>query len=139
MLVRRSLTALALPLVLGTSISSRLPTLEGQPSAPPSVPREFRGAWVTPMWDRGFRDWPSAPGLSPDSQRAELRGLLDHAAAIGLNALIMHVRVAGDAFYPTKYAPWSAMLSGTSGVGPSPSYDPLEYAITEAHARGLQF
>jgi uncharacterized lipoprotein YddW (UPF0748 family) len=78
---------------------------------PPIVPREFRAAWATPIWDRGFRDWPSAPGLSPDSQRTELRALLDHAAAIGLNAVILHVRLAGDALYPTTYAPWSAFLT----------------------------
>ena len=105
---------------------------------PPTVPREFRAAWVSPIYDRGFRDWPSAPGLSPDAQRAELTTLLDEAAAIGLNAVILHVRVAGDAFYPTKYAPWSALLSGRSGVGPSPSYDPLAFAVAAAHARGLQ-
>jgi uncharacterized lipoprotein YddW (UPF0748 family) len=105
---------------------------------PPSVPREFRAAWVSPIYDRGFRDWPSSPGLSPDAQRAELTTMLDEAAAIGLNAVILHVRVAGDALYPTKYAPWSALLSGKSGVGPSPSYDPLAFAVSAAHARGLQ-
>jgi len=105
---------------------------------PPPVPREFRAAWVTPIWDRGFRDWPSASGLSPDSQRAELRAMLDHASAIGLNVLILHVRLAGDAIYPTKYAPWSAYLTGKSGEAPSPSYDPLAYAIEEAHLRGIQ-
>jgi uncharacterized lipoprotein YddW (UPF0748 family) len=105
---------------------------------PPAVPREFRAAWVTPIYDRGFRDWPSKPGLSPDAQRAELIALLDDAAAIGLNAVILHVRLASDAFYPTKYAPWSPLLSGQSGVGPSPSYDPLAFAVSAAHARGLQ-
>jgi uncharacterized lipoprotein YddW (UPF0748 family) len=103
---------------------------------PPVVPREFRAAWVTPIYDRGFRDWPSAPGLTPDQQRAELDALLDDAAAIGLNAVILHVRLAADALYPTKYAPWSALLSGQSGVGPS--YDPLAFAVQAAHARGLQ-
>ncbi len=105
---------------------------------PPAVPREFRAAWVSPIYDRGFRDWPSSPGLSPDAQRAELDKLLDDAESIGLNAVILHVRVAGDAFYPTKYAPWSVLLSGQSGVGPSPSYDPLAFAVQAAHARGLQ-
>ena len=105
---------------------------------PPTVPREFRAAWVSPIYDRGFRDWPSRPGLSPDAQRAELTTLLDEAAAIGLNTVILHVRVAGDAFYPTKFAPWSTLLSGRSGVGPSPSYDPLAFAVAAAHARGLQ-
>lgn len=105
---------------------------------PPEVPREFRAAYVTPIWDRGFRDWPSKAGLSPDSQRAELRALLDRAVAAGLNAIILHVRMAGDAIYPTPLVPWSAFLSERSGEAPNPSYDPLEYAVKEAHARGLQ-
>lgn len=76
--------------------------------------------------------------MMPDEQRAELRAMLDKAAAAGLNAVILHVRLAGDALYPTTYAPWSAFLTGRSGVGPSPAYDPLAFAVTEAHARGLQ-
>src|SRR5262245_16600386 len=129
---RSSLAAAAL--IFGVTQSQQL----SMPSVPPEVPREFRAAFVTPIWDRGFRDWPSAAGLSPDSQRAELRALLDNAAAAGLNALIFHVRLAGDAMYPTSLAPWSAFLSERSGVAPSPAYDPLAYAIAQAHARGLQ-
>jgi Uncharacterized protein conserved in bacteria len=64
--------------------------------------------------------------------------MLDHAAAIGLNAVLLHVRIAGDAMYPSQYAPWSAYLTGKSGQGPQPPYDPLAYAVAEAHARGLQ-
>lgn len=108
------------------------------PPVPPDVPREFRAVYATPIFDRGFRDWPSKPGLAPDSQRAELRTLLDRAAAIGLNAVILHVRMAGDAIYPTPFAPWSAFVSERSGLAPSPGYDPLAFAIGEAHARGLQ-
>ena len=141
-MIRRTVAAFTITLSVGLP-AARLTAQESSsaPEAlapPPPVPREFRAAWVTPIWDRGFKDWPSAPGLSPDSQRAELRALLDHAAAIGLNAIIFHVRLAGDALYYSPYAPWSAYLSGKSGVGPSPAYDPLEYAVREAHARGLQ-
>ena len=124
-----------LALALGTSIPRRLPT---PPTAPPAVPREFRAAWVTPILDRGFRDWPSSPNMSTEEQKAELRATLDRAAAAGLNAVILHIRLAGDALYPTTFAPWSAFLTGQSGVGPSPAYDPLAFAIDEAHARGLQ-
>jgi uncharacterized lipoprotein YddW (UPF0748 family) len=127
---------------VSASIGSAQTTAGASPAdslvPPPTVPREFRAAWVSPIYDRGFRDWPSRPGLSPDAQRAELTTLLDDAAAIGLNTVILHVRVAGDAFYPTKFAPWSTLLSGHSGVGPSPSYDPLAFAVAAAHARGLQ-
>jgi len=134
--MKRRFTAL-LALALGTSTSSHR-SFRHVPSPPPPVPREFRAAFATPIWDRGFRDWPSAAGLTPDSQRTELRVMLDHAVAVGLNAIVLHVRIAGDAMYPTKYAPWSAFLTGKSGEAPSPAYDPLAYAVEQAHARGLQ-
>jgi uncharacterized lipoprotein YddW (UPF0748 family) len=85
-----------------------------------------------------MKDWPSRVGMTADEQRQELRMLLDHARDIGLNAIVLHVRTAGDALYPSAIAPWSVYLSGASGVPPSPSYDPLAFAIEEAHARGLQ-
>lgn len=111
---------------------------EHAPTAPPPVPREFRAAWATPISDRGFKDWPSNPDMTPAEQRDELRRMLDNAVAARLNAVVLHVRLAGDALYPTSYAPWSAFLTGKSGVGPSPAYDPLAFAVEEAHARGLQ-
>jgi uncharacterized lipoprotein YddW (UPF0748 family) len=98
----------------------------------------MRGVWVTPLDAMTGPDWPSRPGLSPDQQRAEMRRLLDRAKAIGLNTIVLHVRTAGDAMYPSELVPWSAFLSGKQGVGPRPAYDPLAFAITEAHARGMQ-
>jgi uncharacterized lipoprotein YddW (UPF0748 family) len=76
--------------------------------------------------------------MTPAEQRAELRTMLDNAVAARLNAIVLHVRLAGDALYPTTYAPWSVFLTGQSGVGPNPAYDPLAFAVEEAHARGLQ-
>ena len=131
---RRSLAAFAL--ICATAANPRPPMHQLVP--PPPVPREFRGAWATPIWDRGFRDWPSKAGLSPEAQRAELRTMLDRSAAAGLNAVILHVRIAGDALYPSAFAPWSGFLSDRQGEGPQPPYDPLAYAVAEAHARGLQ-
>lgn len=64
--------------------------------------------------------------------------MLDSAAAARLNAVVLHVRLASDALYPTTYAPWSVFLTGRSGVGPNPAWDPLAFAVEEAHARGLQ-
>jgi uncharacterized lipoprotein YddW (UPF0748 family) len=105
---------------------------------PPRPAREFRGAWVSPVWGSGMKDWPSRVGMTAEEQRQELRALLDHARDVGLNAIVLHVRTHGDALYPSSLAPWSVYLSGASGVPPSPSYDPLAFAVEEAHARGLQ-
>src|SRR6476661_2553304 len=134
--LRRSSVALAA--LAFSSVGTQRLSLQLPPAPPPDVPREFRAAYATPIWDRGFKDWPSRPGMSPEEQRAELRGMIDHAAAIGLNAIVLHVRLAGDALYPTPLAPWSAFLSERSGQAPSPAYDPLQFAIDEAHARGIQ-
>jgi uncharacterized lipoprotein YddW (UPF0748 family) len=101
----------------------------------PAPPREFRGAWVATVSNI---DWPSRPGLSADDQRAEAVAILDRARAIGLNALILQVRPAGDALYASALEPWSEVLSGTQGRAPEPAYDPLAFWVAQAHLRGLE-
>jgi uncharacterized lipoprotein YddW (UPF0748 family) len=83
-------------------------------------------------------DWPSRPGLPADSQRAELIGILDRARALRLNAVILQVRPAGDALYASELEPWSEYLTGAQGRPPEPLYDPLAFAVAEAHRRGLE-
>ncbi len=95
--------------------------------------REFRGAWVATVYNL---DWPSKPGLPAATQKAQLRVLLDRAAALKLNAILLQVRPASDALYASKKEQWSKFLSGSAGV--APGYDPLEFAIAEAHARGIE-
>src|SRR5262249_59062272 len=95
--------------------------------------REFRGAWVATVYNL---DWPSRPGLPAATQQAELRTLLDRAVELHLNAILLQVRPASDALYDSAFEPWSQVLSGAEGV--SPGYDPLRFAISEAHARGLE-
>jgi uncharacterized lipoprotein YddW (UPF0748 family) len=56
-----------------------------------------------------------------------------------MNAVIVQVRPATDAFYPSPYEPWSEWLTGKQGTPPSPYYDPLQFMITEAHKRGMEF
>jgi len=96
---------------------------------------EFRGAWIATVWNI---DWPSKPGLSTWQQQKELTDHFDKAQAIGLNAIIFQVRPSGDTFYKSPFEPWSAFLTGRMGQAPDPFYDPLEFAVEEAHKRGLQ-
>jgi uncharacterized lipoprotein YddW (UPF0748 family) len=102
-------------------------------SATVSAATEFRGAWVASVHNI---DWPSAPGLSAATQRVELRAILDRAVQLKLTAILLQVRPASDALYESQQEPWSQFLSGRQGV--SPGYDPLKFAITEAHARGIE-
>ncbi len=42
-----------------------------------------------------------------------------------------------DALYNSAIEPWGYYLTGTQGLAPNPLWDPLSFAITEAHKRGL--
>ncbi len=98
--------------------------------------QEFRAVWIATVDNI---DWPSKKGLPVDSQKAEFIRILDLHKSNGMNAVIMQVRPATDAFYPSPYEPWSEWLSGVQGKPPSPYYDPLEFMITETHKRGMEF
>jgi uncharacterized lipoprotein YddW (UPF0748 family) len=108
---------------------------EEKACVPPPLDREFRGVWVATVANM---DWPSRAGLPTDSARAELASIIANAARIGLNAVIFQVRPAGDALYSSKIEPWSEYLTGKQGTPPDKSWDPLAFALREAHARGLE-
>ena len=95
--------------------------------------REMRGLWVATV--RNI-DWPSDTSRTADEQRAQLVDILDRAVAAGFNAVVFQVRPAADAVYRSELEPWSVLLSGRQGT--DPGYDPLQFAIEQAHARGLE-
>ncbi len=101
----------------------------------PEASREFRGVWVASVANI---DWPSAKGLSQEAQLEEMGRILDMATRCNLNAIVLQVRPACDALYPSELEPWSEFLTGESGKPPQPLYDPLATWIKEAHARGLE-
>ncbi|HAY35614.1 MAG: family 10 glycosylhydrolase [Rhodothermales bacterium] len=101
----------------------------------PEVPREFRAAWVATVDNI---DWPSEPGLSSASQQQEMLTLMDRAMRLGLNAIVFQIRPTADALYSSELEPWSYYLSGEQGVAPDPFYDPLSFAVEEAHRRGIE-
>lgn len=102
---------------------------------PPAMRREMRGVWIATV---GNIDWPSKAGLPVAAQKAELLDLFDRAKALGINAVFFQVRPATDALYESKIEPWSEYLTGEMGKAPVPFYDPLAFAIEEAHRRGLE-
>ncbi len=97
---------------------------------------EFRGAWIATVDNI---DWPSKGNFNVDSQKAEYTRMLDMHLRNGINAVIVQVRPATDAFYPSPYEPWSEWLTGKQGMPPSPYYDPLQFMIEETHKRGMEF
>jgi uncharacterized lipoprotein YddW (UPF0748 family) len=97
---------------------------------------EFRGAWIATVDNI---DWPSRKGLSSAEQQSEFIQMLDLHKANGMNAIIMQIRPAADAFYPSSYEPWSEWLTGVQGKAPEPYYDPLQFMVEETHKRGMEF
>ena len=97
-----------------------------------ALKREMRAAWVATV----FRiDWPTSVN-NANAQKAELVAYLDKLQAQNFNAVFLQVRTMCDAFYHSSYEPWSSYLTGTRGR--NPGYDPLEYAVEQCHARGIQ-
>ncbi|MEJ3749890.1 family 10 glycosylhydrolase [Actinomycetes bacterium KLBMP 9797] len=124
-LIRWQLRSEAPPVQPATSCGGR----------PLDAPRQLRGMWIATVSNI---DWPSRPGLDAETVKAEYRGWLDLAQRRGHNAVFVHVRPSGDAFWPSAYAPWSRWLTGRAD-GQGPGWDPMEYLVAEAHARNLEF
>lgn len=97
--------------------------------------REFRSAWVATVANI---DWPSSRNSTSGEQIAELVDMMDKLKAAGINAVMFQVRTECDALYDSPYEPWSYWLTGEQGVAPQPYYDPLKFAIDEAHSRGME-
>jgi uncharacterized lipoprotein YddW (UPF0748 family) len=105
-------------------------TLNAQPKY------EFRAVWIATV---NNIDWPVSKNLDADEQKAEFINILTQQQKIGMNAVIVQIRAAADAFYASKYEPWSEFLTGRQGVAPLPYYDPLQFMIEETHKRGMEF
>lgn len=88
--------------------------------------REFRATWSI-TWHQ------FSSGLNVDQLKARTDAILDKHVEAGMNAVIWHTRQGGTVYYPSAIEPWGSYLGYTD-----PGYDPLEYAIEQAHKRGLE-
>ncbi|WP_163320372.1 family 10 glycosylhydrolase [Dysgonomonas sp. 520] len=104
-----------------------------------SPKREMRATWFTTVFGL---DWPkSVISTTGDvdqinRQKATLIELLDAVKAANINTVLYQARGRADAMYKSSYEPWATGLVSTRGL--DPGYDPLEFAIEEAHKRGLE-
>lgn len=108
-------------------------------AADSSVKREMRSAWVATVWRL---DWPknliSQTGNQTEinRQKKDLVTLLDSLSVNNFNAVNLQVRSRCEALYKSSYEPWSNEIVETRGM--DPGYDPLEFAVQECHARGME-
>lgn len=86
------------------------------PADPPNA--EFRAIWVV-----------ATDLTSPEKVRRVVQRAADH----NFNALIVQVRMRGDALYQSDFVPRSELLDGQPA-----SFDPLALVLEEAHARSME-
>jgi uncharacterized lipoprotein YddW (UPF0748 family) len=93
------------------------------------LPAEARALWVNRF------EWGAT--LGPVGGTAKIVEILDRAKAANFNIVYLQVRGEADAYYRSEIEPCTFRLCGTLGNG-QPGWDPLEVAVREAHARGIQ-
>jgi len=121
------ITAAVMGLKVSTSIAA---------PAIPATPREYRATWCATV-DR--IDWPSVAGVTSSNvatQKAHLITHLDAMVDMKMNCMYLQVRPACDAFYDSSLEPWSRWLTGSQNT--DATYDPLTFAVEEAHKRGIE-
>ncbi len=106
----------------------------GCSSAPAGNPkREFRGAWLHVIGQSQWQNKTTAQA------KAYIEDQMRRLQEAGCNAVIFQVRPTADAMYESDLEPWTAWLTGKRGKAPNPKWDPMAYAIEEAHRRGMEF
>ena len=96
--------------------------------------RDLRGVFLPSVFNL---TWPTNKTATPAVQQAELITILNNLKANGYNTVFLQVRPASDALYSSNIEPWSNYLTGTEGLAPNPLWDPLTFAVTETHKRGM--
>lgn len=97
---------------------------------------EVRSMWIATVWQI---DWPSSTGTSTsvaNSQKKQMSSIISDMASGNYNAMYFQVRPNCDAFYKSKYEPWSNYLTGSRGK--APSYDPLAFAVEQCHSNNME-
>ena len=95
---------------------------------------EMRGVWVATAFGL---DFPSEYTVSESVLKERIDKIMEDCESAGLNTVFFQVRPACDAFYKSEIFPWSKYLTGTQGKAPENGFDPLEYAVSAAHKRGI--
>ena len=100
--------------------------------------RETRAVWLTTLANL---DWPKTYARSVESieqQKQELIDILDKYQKANINTVLLQARVRAATIYPSDIEPWDRCITGIEGRAPSYGYDPLAFAVTECHKRGME-
>ena len=100
--------------------------------------RETRAVWLTTLANL---DWPKTYARSAESieqQKQELIDILNKYQKANINTVLLQARVRAATIYPSDIEPWDRCITGIEGRAPGYGYDPLAFAVTECHKRGME-
>ena len=115
--------------------STKLLTVNTVPIANSDAKKQnicMKAVWVSYM-DLNMKN----TDYSEEAFKKKFNKIVDDCKKLKINSLVFHVRPFSDAVYPSKYFPWSHIVSKKQGQ--HPGYDPLKYMITKTHEAGMQF
>lgn len=96
-----------------------------------NVVLEMRAMWIS------YLEFNKSKNYTETQFKAYIDSIYDNCVKFNMNTVIVQVRPMGDAMYKSSLFPWSVYASGTQGL--NPGYDPMEYMVSAAHERGLEF
>ncbi len=86
---------------------------------------ELRAVWISRF------NW---TGGSNEDMQERISGMMRNLAESNFNAVLFQVRGECNTLYPSPYEPWGPQFDWSD-----PGWDPLQHAIDEARANGLEF
>ena len=92
--------------------------------------RELRAVWMS-----RFDYTKNLQTTSPEKIKNYISTTFQKMAEANFNAVFFQIRGNGDVYYQSSYEPWGKLLTGQ--LGRDPGWDPLAYALQEAHKNGL--
>lgn len=89
---------------------------------------QIRAVWLTTNW---HLDWPST-NVSTTEQKKQLIAKLDTLKSLNFNTVLFQVRSQGRVMFHSNVEPFSSFISASDG------FDPLAFAVSECHKRGME-
>jgi len=86
---------------------------------------EMRACWLTRF------EWPS---MDETTCKNRIRTMMQTLKQHNFNAVLFQIRGECNTLYPSPYEPWGPQFNWTD-----PGWDPVAFAIEEAHAQGIEF
>ena len=96
--------------------------------------REHRSTWMSGY----IQDWPTGKITAGNAEQQKKYCLanLDTLRNNNFTTVYFHARTMCDAFYDSKYEPWSSYIVAKRGQ--TPAFDPMKFIVEEGHKRGIE-